>query len=74
MKILIVEDSEIYRKLLERYLKKNLVFVECKSISTFRELKNINEEYDLYLADFILPDAEGEHIKYLIERKKMLLF
>ena len=54
MRILIVEDSEIYRKLLERYLNKYLVFIECKSIATYDELKNVDEEFDLYLVDFIL--------------------
>lgn len=73
MKILIIEDSEIYRKLLERYLKKYLVFVECESITTFSDLKEINKDFDLYLIDFILPDAQGEQIKYLLERKKEII-
>jgi diguanylate cyclase (GGDEF)-like protein len=73
MKILVIEDSEVYRKLLERYLKKNLVFVECKSVGTFSELKQIKNDFDLYLVDFILPDAQGEQIKYLLERKKEII-
>ena len=73
MRILIVEDSEIYRKLLERYLNKYLVFIECKSIATYDELKNVDEEFDLYLVDFILPDAQGEQIEYLIKQKKDII-
>ena len=69
MKILIVEDSEIYRKLLKKNIDKYLVFANCDIVKNFKELKNLSnlKEYDLFLCDYILPDAlEGEHIKYIL--------
>jgi len=73
MKILIIEDSEVYNKLLCSNIENNLLFAECKSISSFAELKKINEDFDLYIVDFILHDAQGEQIKYLLERKKEII-
>ena len=73
MKILIVEDSVIYRALIEKYIQKYLFFAKTKSISTFEELKNLKEDFDLYLVDYILPDANGEQIDYLLEKKKKVI-
>ncbi len=69
MKILIIEDSEIYSKLLKKNLEKNLVSVKCEVVKTFKELKNKNlSEYDLFLCDYILPDSpNGEHIDYILK-------
>jgi len=68
MKILIVEDSEVYAKLLRRSLEKELVSVKCDNVKTFKELKNINlNEYDLFLCDYVLPDSpNGEYIEYIL--------
>ncbi len=71
MKILIVEDSEIYSKLLKKNIDKYLVFAECLSVKSFEELQNLDDldTYDLFLCDYILPDASnGEHIYYLLEK------
>jgi diguanylate cyclase (GGDEF)-like protein len=73
MKILIIEDSEVYNKLLCSNIENNLLFAECKGISSFEELKKIKEDFDLYIVDFILQDAQGEQIKYLLERKKNII-
>ena len=69
MKILIIEDSEIYSKLLKKNLEKNLVSVKCEVVKTFKELKNKNlSEYYLFLCDYILPDSpNGEHIDYILK-------
>jgi diguanylate cyclase (GGDEF)-like protein len=71
MKILIVEDSEIYSKLLKKHIDKYLVFAECFSVKSFEELqkKDDLDTFDLFLCDYILPDAfDGEHIYYLLEK------
>ena len=73
MKILIIEDSEVYNKLLCSNIENNLLFAECKGISSFEELKKIKEDFDLYIVDFILQDAQGEQIEYLLERKKNII-
>ncbi len=75
MKILIIDDSFSFAKLVKAYLEKHLIFVETSIISSFKELKekNINE-YELFLCDFLLLDAEnGEHIKYLVDKDKKVL-
>lgn len=70
MKILILEHSLIYKKLLKQYLEKHLLFAECKCVDTFAELKELKEDFDLYLVDTVLPDAQGEQIEYLVKKKK----
>ncbi len=69
MKILIVEDSDLYKKLLEQNISKYLVFAKCESVTTFEELKQIEDlnEYDIFLCDYVLPDSlNGEHIRYIL--------
>jgi diguanylate cyclase (GGDEF)-like protein len=69
MKILIVEDSEIYRKLLKKHIDKYLVFASCDIVKNYTELQNVSDlsKYDLFLCDYILPDAlDGEHIRYIL--------
>jgi len=69
--ILIIEDNKTYQKAIKYYLEKNLLFVNCKIISSFSELKNQQKNYDLYICDYNLEDApNGEHIKQLISQKK----
>jgi diguanylate cyclase (GGDEF)-like protein len=71
MKILIVEDSELYSKLLKKNIDKYLVFAECEVVKSFAELKDLSSYFDLYLCDYILPDApNGEHIGYLINKNQ----
>ncbi|ACM93712.1 diguanylate cyclase [Nautilia profundicola AmH] len=70
MKILIVEDSEIYRKLLKKNIDKYLVFARCDIVKNFEELKKLQnlQEYDLFLCDYLLPDSiNAEHIKYILK-------
>ncbi|NPA12242.1 MAG: diguanylate cyclase [Epsilonproteobacteria bacterium] len=76
MKILLIEDDLAFQKVLYKFIEKNLLFCEVKSVTTFEELKNINEEFDLYIVDYFLPDSKnGEHIDYLIEKdKKIVIF
>ena len=73
MKILILEDSKIYRTLIEKYIQKYLLFAKTKSISTFNELKNLKEDFDLYLVDFVLSDANGEQVDYLLKQDKKVI-
>ncbi|WP_456479467.1 GGDEF domain-containing response regulator [Nautilia sp.] len=70
MKILIIEDNLLYRKLLEKNINKYLFFATCKSVTSFNEMINLSdlENYDLYLCDYILPDAfKGEQIDFLLK-------
>jgi len=74
MKVLIVEDNLTYAKLINSYLKKTLLFLSCDMVFSFEELKNIKENYDLYIVDYILPDTKkDEHIAYLIENNKKVI-
>ncbi len=74
MKVLIVEDSPFFRKLMTEYIKKFVLFAEVKSVDSFSELKNINlNDFDLCIADYVLIDAEGEHIDYLIENNQKVI-
>jgi len=74
VKILVLEDSQVYQKIIAKYIKKHLVFVDVEFISTFNELKNTSKEYDLYVLDYILPDSkDGEHIEYLLTKNKKVI-
>ena len=74
MKILIVEDSEIYSKLLKKNIEKYLLFARCEVVKNFEELKKKNTLFDLYLCDFNLPDAtKGEHIEYLADKTSNII-
>jgi diguanylate cyclase (GGDEF)-like protein len=74
MKILIIEDNEIYSKLLKKNIDKYLVFAQSDVIKSFSELKNNPLKYDLYLCDYILPDApNGEHIDYILDKGKEVI-
>jgi len=74
VKILILEDSHVYQKIMDRYIKKHLVSVEVDFISSFKELKELKDDYDLYVLDYILPDSQnGEHVEYLLAKKKKII-
>jgi diguanylate cyclase (GGDEF)-like protein len=73
MKVLIVEDNQMYAKLIKTNLEKKLIFLKCDIISSFEELKN-RLDYDLYIVDYVLPDTkEDEHIKFLISNNKKVI-
>ena len=73
MKILIVEDDKFYANTLQKELTKHILFLKQVDIVTsFEELKqNIN--YDLFIVDYFLPDAEGAHIDYLLQNNKSVI-
>jgi len=74
MKILIVEDNPTYAKLIYNYIKKALLFSSCDIVSSFEELKNIKEDYELYIVDYVLEDTQkDEHIEYLLENNKKVI-
>ncbi|MEO1927954.1 MAG: diguanylate cyclase [Nautiliaceae bacterium] len=74
MRILIVESNDIYAKLLKKSINKYLVFAECDTIHSFKELLHISDSYDLYLCDCFLPDAlNAEHIHYLLNKTKNII-
>ena len=74
MRILIIEDNSIYAKLLKKSIDKYLVFAECDTIHSFKELLNTPQTYDLYLCDYFLPDAlNAEHIHYLLKKTKNII-
>ncbi|MCW7463161.1 diguanylate cyclase DgcR [Leptospira limi] len=58
-KILIIEDSELQRKVISRWITKNgYTAIEADSISVARE-KILNEPIDVVLLDWELPDGNG---------------
>jgi len=73
MKILILETTDIYKKLLVRYIQKHLLFCDVKTISTFEELVEIDEDFDLYIVDYKLPHIKTKHIDYLIKQNKKVV-
>ena len=74
MNILIVEDSKVYAKLIKSNIEKYLIFAKCDIVYSFEELKKIDKKYDLYIVDYILPDAlNDEHIKYLLKQKVKII-
>jgi len=74
MKVLVLEDSSTYRKIIKNYFSKNLVFIDFYFIASFEELKNLKQSYDLYIVDFVLPDSQdGRHIEYLLSKKKPII-
>ena len=74
MNILILEDDKIYASLIQFNLKKKIFAAKCDIVSSFKELKEIDKDYDLYIVDYILPDTkEDEHIEYLINQDKKVI-
>jgi len=74
MKILIVEDNPTYAKLIATYIQKMLLFASCDIISSFEELKQVKEDYELYIVDYVLNDTKKEeHIEYLIKNNKKVI-
>ncbi len=71
-KILIVDDDTYICNLLENFLTTNDFFAEAV-FSGSSAMKKLNEnEYDLILCDFRLPDSDG--LKILSAKKKKNLF
>jgi len=74
LKILIIEDSKTYAKLIKHHLEKYIIGLDCDTVGSFEELKKSDlNEYDLFIVDMILPDSEEEHIEYLISLKKKIV-
>jgi len=74
MKILVVEDSQVYASLIKANINKYIFFAQCDIISSFDELKNLKKDYDLYIVDYVLTDTQkDEHIKFLLERNKKII-
>ena len=70
LKILLIEDNKTYQKAIEKFISKEILFVEFKIADTFEDLKNVEiEKYDIAICDYILPDTKkDEHIEYLLDR------
>ena len=70
LKILLIEDNKTYQKAIEKFISKEILFVEFKIVDTFEDLKNVKiERYDIAICDYILPDTKkDEHIEYLLDR------
>ncbi len=68
LKILLIEDNKTYQKAIEKFISKEILFVEFKIIDTFEKLqKEEIELYDIAICDYILPDTKNdEHIEYLL--------
>ena len=74
MKILILENSKDYSKLIKSSIEKYFIFTKCDIAYSFSDLKKIDKKYDLYIIDYILPDTkEDEHIKYLLNQKSKII-
>ena len=72
MDILILEPNKIYSSLMKANLEKYLFFTKCDVIESFRELKEADKEYDLYITSDVLVDSEKEHLEYLKDKKFIL--
>ncbi|MCZ8157529.1 MAG: diguanylate cyclase [Leptospira sp.] len=57
--ILVVEDSDIQLRLLDRVLSKNGYTVLCAATAASARLKIANEKIDVVLLDWELPDGNG---------------
>ncbi len=70
MNILIIEDSKIYQKVIKNKIEDSLFFAKCDIVSSYKELKTVNKNYDLYICDYFLGDSEGEHVYELLNENK----
>jgi DNA-binding NarL/FixJ family response regulator len=61
LKILLVDDDEVDRILVRRYLKKSTLKVDISEAHTAEQALNAlrNEAYDCALLDYRLPDGDG---------------
>ncbi len=73
MKILIIEDNRVYSSTIKKNLEKKFIFAECDIVDTFEKLKKAELNYDLYVCDYMLPDSQGNHIEYLLQKEKNII-
>ena len=66
MKILIAEDDETNRKVIERTLRKFGTCVEAKdgseAIALFESARNENAPFDLLCLDIMMPEVSGHEV------------
>lgn len=69
MNILLIEDNEEYINLFQDTLEKSTLRYVLTVSRSFDEAKNLieNENFNILISAYILPDSGGEHINYLIE-------
>jgi diguanylate cyclase (GGDEF)-like protein len=67
-RVLVVEDTKLYAKALEKMIYKNFGFnIDiAKSAAEVEDLLSQNS-YDLAVVDLVLPDSQGEHIESILE-------
>jgi PAS domain S-box-containing protein len=67
MNILLIEDNEGHIDLVKAALERSALKYSLVVAKSFNEAKNFldDNKYDVLIADYILPDSRGEHIKYL---------
>ena len=66
--ILIVEDSRMFRELLQSYLEKNFKLTFTETNNGAKNLL-ISEEFDMILLDFYLTDGISSEILYYMEEE-----
>ncbi|MBN8609103.1 MAG: response regulator [Deltaproteobacteria bacterium] len=60
MRVLVVEDEEVFRRLLERHLtRRGAVVVTVGTMRRARERLAEDEDFDAVLTDLNLPDGKG---------------
>lgn len=67
MNILLIEDNEGHIDLVKAALERSALkysLVVAKSFDAAKNFLKVNN-FDVLIADYILPDSRGEHIKYL---------
>jgi len=69
-RILLIEDDPFFSKIMRKTIHSHFPDLEIESVETKAQIYPMLEKsnYDLVLADLILPDSNGEHIKELISR------
>ena len=75
LNILLIEPDTTYQRAIEKFISKEILFVEFKKIETFRELQNNKlEDFDIVICNYMLPDTKDhEHIEYLLNKNKNII-
>jgi len=67
--VLLIEDDHFYCKQMVRALKNRFPALSIETAETAKKAKEriASKHYDLVIADLMLPDSDGGHVKELVE-------
>jgi two-component system cell cycle response regulator len=73
LKILILDNDNLYSNFLKDYIQKHLLFADIDVVSSFKEAKQ-KTDYDLYILDYFIKDTKNaEHIKFFLDLGKRVI-